>query len=45
MNNQPLSRVWNLTVLNVDLHSQDVVHFLVIPEYERSIVPSTSAGA
>jgi hypothetical protein len=35
MANQPLSRIWNLTVLNVDLHSQDVVHFLVIPEYER----------
>jgi hypothetical protein len=24
MANQPLSRIWNLTVLNVDLHSQDV---------------------
>ena len=30
-----MSRIWNLTVLNVDLHSQDVVNFLVIPEYER----------
>ena len=35
MDNRPLSRIWNLTVLNVDLHAQDVVHFLVIPEYER----------
>jgi hypothetical protein len=35
MDNQPLSRIWNLTVFNADLHSQDIVHFLVIPEYER----------
>ena len=35
MDNRYLSRIWNLTVLNVDLHSQDTYSFLVIPDYER----------
>ena len=35
MDNRYLSRIWNLTVLNVDLHSLDTTSFLVIPEYER----------
>lgn len=35
MDNRYLSRVWNLTVLDVDFHRQDTFSVLVIPEYER----------
>ena len=35
MDNRYLSRIWNLTVLNADLHNLDTYSFLVIPEYER----------
>ena len=30
-----LSRLWNLTVLNVDFHTQDTFSVLVLPEQER----------
>jgi hypothetical protein len=34
-NNQWLTRLWNLTVFNLDLQSEDSFSFLVLPEYER----------
>ena len=34
-NNQWLTRIWNLTVFNLDLQSEDTFSFLVLPEYER----------
>lgn len=30
-----LTRLWNLTLLNVDFHSEDSFSVLVLPEYER----------
>ena len=33
--NEWLTRLWTLTLLNVDFQSEDSVSFLVLPEYER----------
>lgn len=33
--NDWLTRLWNLTLLDVDFQSEDKVSFLVLPEYER----------
>ena len=35
MDNQPLTRLWTLTLLSLDTHGQDRYNFIVLPEYER----------
>ncbi len=39
MNNQPLTRLWTLTLLSLDTHGQDRYNFIVLPEYERLNAP------